>query len=133
MDPAKEIELIILDRIVHKGVVTDKDFDHLFEDKNFEYNLALSRIIKNHRDRIPEISGEYAELRRGVLLRERNVEEAAGEIKGSLIKHEVIVKTSTRFLVIVSLITFLTAIFLIRLDSKIHPIPGPKYRAVISR
>jgi hypothetical protein len=133
MDLTKEIELIILDRIVQRGEITDKDFSHLFEKKNFEYNLSLSRIIKAYRDRIPDISGEYAEMRRRILQKERNIEEAAGEIRGSLLKHSVIVKTSTRFLIIVSLITALAAFFLIRLDSKIHPLPAPKFRTVIIR
>jgi hypothetical protein len=130
MDLTKEIELIILNRIVQKGQITDRDFDHFFEVKNFEYNLAISRAIKAYRDRIPEISSEYAEIRRRILQKERNYEEAVGEIKGNFIKHAVIVKTSTRFLIIASLVTILTAFYLIHLDSKIHPLPGPKFRAI---
>jgi hypothetical protein len=133
MDLTKEIELIILDRIVQKAEITEKDFDHFFEEKNFEYNITISRIIRAQLDLIPEISNEFVEIRRRILQRERNMEEAAREIKGSLLKHAVIVKTSTRFLIIVSFITILAAFFLIRMDSKIHPLPGPIYRTVLKK
>ncbi len=133
MDLAKEIELIILSRIAREGKVTDKDFDQLFQNNNLEYNPALIRTIEEHCKQLTEISGEYGELRRKALVREKNIEETAGKIKGRFIKHYAIIHTGTRFLVIVSLVTVMAAFLLIHLESKNHSLQSPKIRAIPTR
>ncbi|HEY2349341.1 MAG TPA: hypothetical protein VGH64_10005 [Puia sp.] len=139
MELTKEIELIILTRIAQKGKIADKDFDHLFENNHFEYSVALSRMIKASCDRIVELNqsitaadgsryfiSESGELKRKALQREKNSEKVADVLRIRLIKHIDIVETGTRFLLVISVVTMLAAMYLIRLESADRQLQNPK-------
>ena len=130
MELAKEIELLILTKIAQKGQVTDKDFDQVFTDNNFVYNLAVGRTINASLARLSEINhwgnakdkshyqvSELGELRRRDLEKEKNDERAADLIHARLTKHTTIVRAGTKFLLLISVVTLLAALYLIHKES----------------
>jgi hypothetical protein len=146
MELTKEIELIILTRIAQKGKIADKDFDHLFENNNFEYGVALSRMIKAGCERIVELNqsvttadgsryfiSKFGELKRKALQREKNSEKVADIIRIRLVKHTEIVETGIKFLLVISIVTMLAAMYLIHLESVDRQLQNPKLGAVITR
>jgi|GEM_PF-584142 hypothetical protein len=133
MELAKEIELIILDKIAENGKITDRDFDQLFQENDFEYNLALTRIINANSAWISKISrseneeegshygiSEYGRLRRRALQQEKNRERITRLLQARLTKHVVVVEKGTRILIIVSIATVIAAMYLIHLESVHH-------------
>lgn len=133
MELAKEIELIILDKIAENGRITDRDFDQLFQENDFEYNLALTRIINANSAWISKISqcdnetegssysiSEYGRLRRKALHQEKHRERVTSLLQARLTRHVVVVETGTRILIIVSIATVLAAMYLIHLETITH-------------
>lgn len=144
MELTKEIELIILTKVAQKGKVTGEDFDQLFADNNFEYNLALSRIFNANSTRISEINqcgnitshyqiSEFGELRRRTLQKEKNNEKATGIIQARLTKHIVIVRKGRKFLIMLSFLTLLAAMYLIHLESINRHFQSPSFKTIMVR
>lgn len=143
MELTKEIELLILTKIAQKGQITDKDFDQVFTDNNFVYNLAVSRIINASLARMSEINqwgnvkdkshyqvSELGELRRRALEKEKNDEKAAVIMSAQLTKHTAIVKAGTKFLLVISVVTLLAALYLIHKESNDRHIHNSVFRVM---
>ena len=129
--------------MAQKGKVTDKDFDLLFADNTFEYNLALSRIINTGLARLSEINqwgnakdkshyqaSELGELRRRALEKEKNDEKAAVIMHAQLTKHNAIVRAGTKFLLVISVVTVLAAMYLIHKESNDRHIHNSVFRVI---
>lgn len=143
MELTKEIELLILTKITQKGQFTDKDFDQVFTDNNFVYNLAVSRIINASLARMSEINqwgnakdkshyqvSELGELRRRALEKEKNDDKAAVIMSARLTKHTAIVRAGTKFLLVISVVTLLAALYLIHKESNDRHIHNSVFRVM---
>jgi len=143
MELTKEIELLILTKIAEKGQVTDKDFDQVYTDNNFVYNLAVSRIINASLARLSEINqwgnakdkshyqvSELGELRRRALEKEKNDERAAVIMHTQLTKHTAIIRAGTKFLLVISVVTVLAAMYLIHKESRDRQVHNSVFRVM---
>ena len=143
MELTKEIELLILTKIAQKGQVTDKDFDQVYTDNNFVYNLAVSRIINASLARMSEINqwgnakdkshyqvSELGELRRRALEKEKNDEKAAVIMHAQLTKHTAIIRAGTKFLLVISVVTVLAAMYLVHKESRDRQVHNSVLRVI---
>jgi|SRR6185295_3416302 len=143
MELTKEIELLILTKIAQKGQVTDKDFDQVYTDNNFVYNLAVSRIINASLARLSEINqwenakdkshyqvSELGELRRRALEKEKNDEKAAVIMHAQLTKHTAIIRAGTKFLLVISVVTVLAAMYLVHKESRDRQVHNSVLRVI---
>lgn len=146
MELTKEIELLILTKIAQNGQVTDKDFDQVFTDNNFVYNLAVSRIINASLARLSDINqwgnvkdkshyqvSELGELRRRTLEKEKSDEKSAVITHAQLTKHTAIVRAGTKFLLVISVVTVLAALYLIHKESNDRHMHNSVFRVMQSK